>query len=109
MIWQEQRSNILYKLRMLWQRITRGFSDYEVFTFQQHFARWVVPRLKRTLELKQKIGIEICVEEWEEMISGFELVINNESGKIDRPGTIEFKALNKSLKLYHKLFWNLSY
>lgn len=107
MIWQKN-SPLSYKIKMLWQRITRGFSDYETYTFQEHFAKWIVPRLKHALGKKKSLGYSMPVGEWEKMIKGFEL-IDGESDNIYRPGTKEHEAVKESLQLLEKWFWGLSY
>ena len=109
MIWQKG-NGLRYKAKMIWQRFTRGFSDYEVYTFQKHFAGWMLPRLKRTLDRKKEIGFDIPTDKWERMIKGFELILDEDSwDAAHRAGTEEHEAIRDALRLFEKLFWQLSY
>lgn len=41
---------------MLFQRVFRGFDDYEVYRFEQNLAKWLSSRLKVTIKKKRKMG-----------------------------------------------------
>ena len=65
-----------FNLKMWWQRITRGWSDIEVWNLDDTVSKWIVPRLKafreETIGYPPDMGFEDWQTELDEMIFGFE-------------------------------------
>lgn len=68
--------DILFDIKMWWQRKTRGYSDLEIWNLDYTVSKWIVPRLKAFQEGTIGCPPEIEFDEWknelDEMIFGFE-------------------------------------
>lgn len=50
-------------LRRAWQRLTQGYTNYEVYEFHSCASRWMLPRLKAFRE--RKCGIPAVILDYE--------------------------------------------
>jgi len=58
---------MIYKLKGLWQRLTRGWDDSEAWNFNDTFLKWVVPRLKRLKEIEHGYINDTLLEAYNEI------------------------------------------
>lgn len=102
-----------WRIKQNWQKLTRGYSDEELWNLDSTICEWLLPRLKTFKE--KTIGFPLdfsSLEEWKEtiqkMIDAFELHI---SDLPDNLRTEEFKKESKliqeGLELFGKYFNNL--
>lgn len=87
------------------QREKKGWDDTETFALDVTFARFIIPRLKKLLELKQEYILmkEDEIQAIKDMISGFEIAANDEIE------TKNYHLVQRALFLFgawfHKLGW----
>lgn len=97
----------MFKLKMLWQKLMRGFSDEELWNLDDEFCKWIVPRL---IAFKKKnIGYPngMTWKQWQkkidQMIEGFsvkydELITRKKLKKSE-------KAMETFSKHWRSLWW----
>lgn len=93
------------KLKYLWQKLTRGFSDEITWNLNTELAKWLLPRLKRFKELANGYPPNLTPEEWEEnldkVIHALEIEVYEEDVKLwsmfsnDDAKTAYYKKLEK--------------
>lgn len=112
------RAPLKSKLKLLWQRLTRGFDNTELWNLDDTIAQFVLPRLKAFRNYTNGVPIEYnSLEEWQEaidkMIFFFESVIDNDwFWKADRTKEemLEHeKKMHEGLELFCKNYSNLWY
>ena len=68
--------DILFDIKMWWQRKTRDYSDLEIWNLDYTVSKWIVPRLKAfqlgTIGYPPEIEFDEWKHELDEMIFGFE-------------------------------------
>ena len=99
--------NIKWYLKQKYQKVTRGFSDEELWNLDYHFCKWLVPRLKAFKEKTQGYPPNLKTpEEWEEilqkMIDGFEIYTSDFENIEDVKKNT--KKTNSALSLFKKYF-----
>lgn len=69
------------RLRFLWQKVTRGFSDDELWNLDVTIARFVLPRLRRFRARTHGYPGGMTEEEWDdklrEMVWAFDRIAND--------------------------------
>lgn len=108
-----------------WQRLTRGWDDSEIWSLDNTFAGWIVPRLKRLRE--KKCGVPVMLlrdahdhtdeqykeaeDKWnsilDEMIEGFSIKpLNDETGDWSKEDQDKYDlAKNLFVKYLDNLWW----
>lgn len=99
--------NIVAKCRRVYQRMTRGYTDEEVWNFDYYHSKWVLPRLK---QLKENIhGHPTDLENQEEWMEILDKIIWAFENINDPPGPVysddydhgyEMKELDKGGLLF---------
>ena len=101
----------LRNIKFLWQRLTRGWSDDELWGLDFTIAKWLLPRLKGFKEQ----GCSFChpcdttPEEWKDMVDKMILTMElmkreGEQGFLEDH---EYKFVDEGLELFGKRFRNL--
>lgn len=102
-------------LKQKWQKLTRGYSDEELWNLDSTICKWILPRLKSFK--KQTIGYPHDfndIEEWKEtiqkMIDAFEIYSTDDlpdyafsTSSIEEEG----KRMKEGFELFSKYFRNL--
>lgn len=64
------------RIKFIWQKWTRGFSDEEMWNLDITISKFILPRLKRHFEINKSVPYGVDEAEWEEikkkMIIAFE-------------------------------------
>ena len=72
------------KIKYLYQRLTRGFSDEEVWEVDVTFANWIVPILKEFRKVMHGVPNGLTENSWRniinKMIIGFEIMSLKDEG-----------------------------
>lgn len=81
-------TDIMFNIKMWWQRKTRGWADTDIWNLETTAAEWILPRLKALRENTIGYPTELeSFESWEaildEMIFGFEFYLK-EGEEYDR-------------------------
>lgn len=88
-----------------WQRLTRGWSDYDTWNLDCTFAEFVIPRLKRYKDISGGGPLELSHAEWQEildkMILAFEQIADQFKYDMHDP------AVQEGLDLFRKYYFNL--
>ncbi len=75
------------KLRFLWQRLFRGWSDVDTWSLDIPVAKFVLPRLRRFKELNNGYPCDMSEKEWDgkidQMIEAFDLLLKIENGDVE--------------------------
>lgn len=96
------------KLRFLWQKLDRGWSDDEIWNLDISLAKLILPRLKRFKEIKGGYPGGMTLDKWEEilnqMIYAFEKSANRFEWDCDPEIT---KEVQKGLSLFAQYYGHL--
>lgn len=102
-------------IKQKWQKLTRGYSDKELWNLDSTFCKWIIPRLKAFKE--KTIGYPHdfnSLEEWKEtiqkMIDAFELYDTDLPSVFDSEKyTEENRIIKEGFELFGKylkcLWW----
>lgn len=89
-----------------YQTLTRGFSDKETWDLSLSLAKHILPRLKRFKEVHGSYPIGMTQKSWnaaiDDMIYAIEATTRD---SFDR--TVDYKRVNRGLKLFGKHFRDL--
>lgn len=55
------------RIKFIWQKWTRGFSDEEMWNLDITIAKFILPRIKRHFEINKSIPYGVEEVEWEEI------------------------------------------
>ena len=70
------------KMKFVWQRVTRGWSDEDTWSLDYTFCKWMLPRLKRFKKIANGYPDHMKPEEWDatidKMIYSMEVVLYDE-------------------------------
>lgn len=106
-------NEIFWYIKQKWQKLTRGFTDEELWNLDCTFIKWIIPRLKvfkeKTIGYPPDIN---SLEEWKEiiqkMIDAFEIY------SMDLPEYAysssheeDSKLMKEGFELFSKYFRNL--
>ncbi|KKN89773.1 hypothetical protein LCGC14_0236190 [marine sediment metagenome] len=98
------------KLRFLWQRLTRGWSDDNTWNLDIPIAKFVLPRLRRFKEINNGYPSGMTEEEWDEkidqMTEAFDLLIKTYDGDVDETVSTDMK-IDDGLELFGEHLRNL--
>lgn len=104
--------NIKWWIKNKYQKLTRGYSDEELWNLDVTIAEWIVPRLKTFKE--KKCGYPIGVsskEEWDEelqtMIQAFEYYLQDPFLVNAEERERQDKIIAKGFELFGKRIRNL--
>jgi len=61
--------NVVAKLKGLYQKVTRGFSDDITWDLDRQLAVWLLPRLKRFKELNNGYPDHLTPQEWDNKLT----------------------------------------
>lgn len=97
-------------LKMKYQKVTRGYTDYEIWNLDCTFIDWTLPRLKM-FKCKNKCHpIDLTAEEWDiildKMIKAFELY-RQEPGDDITQLKKDNRAIEEGFKLFGERMRNL--
>lgn len=99
--------DLKYKLRWFLQRLTRGYSDDEVWSFRYAHARWCLKRLRAFRAKMKTHPAELTPEQWWDyistMIEAFEIIERDDTDEIDR----EFGGVRRGLQLFADWYLHL--
>ncbi len=104
-------NKIIWNIKQKWQKLTRGYSDEELWNLDYYLSRWIIPRLKTFKE--QAVGFPPDLnskKEWEDIIEkiiiAFELYISYIPDTPEQASK-EGKQIREGLELFSKYFNNL--
>lgn len=87
------------------QREERGFDDTETWSLAWVIARFILPRLKRFKEAHCCYPPSLTMKKWDKklqkMIDGFEEMTKEDNFDVD------YKKVDKALKLFRKWYYDL--
>lgn len=98
-------------IKQKWQKLTRGYSDEELWNLDSTICKWLLPRLKTFKE--KTIGYPPDLKspkEWDEILEKIILALElYNSDLLDSPeqARIEGKQIKEGLELFGKYFGNL--
>ena len=98
-------------IKQKWQKLTRGYSDEELWNLDSTICKWLLPRLKTFKE--KTIGFPPTLnspEEWGDILEKIILALElHVSDLPDSPEQvrIECKQIEEGLELFGKYFCNL--
>jgi len=105
------------KLKFLKQRLTRGFSDEELWNLDCTLAEYILPRLKAFKEYHGSYPPDLTSKKWnkklDEMIWAFDAILHEEETMpaIDGGEKVKliayYKRRQKGLNLFSKYFMDL--
>lgn len=100
------------KIRLLWQRLTRGWDDSDTWSLDYTIAKFTLPRLKRFQELKMSHPAFLTIEEWDDVLNkiifALEVVIDDLDVKSDRELVNEdYVKMQEGLELLGAYFFHL--
>jgi len=105
------------RMKFLKQRLTRGFSDRELWSLDWTIAKFVLPRLKAFKDYRGTYPPDLTPEEWneklDEMIWAFDAILHEEETMpvIDGGEKVKIMAYlkrrDKGLKLFGKYLMDL--
>jgi len=109
-MWYHKARLVVRATRLLWQRITRGWSDKETWALDGYIARFAVPRLKRFRELTITHPQKFSDEEWDallgDMIYALEVSII-ELDDVVGPNGADWDRVERGLRAFGEEFRNL--
>lgn len=105
----------LRRLKHLWQRLTRGFPDSDLWSLDCTIARFVLPRLRRFRKRNHGYPPEMTSAEWDdlmdEMIWAFEWMLDDAHGMFGYEDHNKWQAdcdrAQKGLEAFGKYFMAL--
>lgn len=101
------------KLKYIFQKLIRGYSDDELWDLDDTLARYILPRLKRFREVNTNSYPGECgsLKRWyrklDKMIWAFDYVIRNKEYDDIKEIQKDNKRCQEGLELFGKYFWNL--
>ena len=102
--------DIKFNIKMKYQKLTRGYSDLEVWNLNDTFCIWILPRLKYFRKHTIAYPPDLTPEKWDEildkMILAFELYLDDsdDNYEIDKNGKYTIPDLEK-MKLEGEKIW----
>lgn len=104
--------NIKWWINNKYQKLTRGYSDEELWNLDSTFIEWILPRLKTFKEKNCGYPIEMSSkEEWDEeletMIQAFEYYLKGPFSVNAEEREREDKIIAKGFELFGKRIRNL--
>jgi hypothetical protein len=70
---------MLFRLRMLWQKLTMGYSDEEIWNLHITISEFVLPRLKEfKAQQPQYVELDDLYSSLDQMISAFQEIANDD-------------------------------
>ena len=102
--------DIKFNIKMKYQKLTRGYSDLEVWNLNDTFCIWILPRLKYFRKHTIAYPPDLTPEKWDEildkMILAFELYLDDsdDNYEIDKNGEYTIPDLEK-MKLEGEKIW----
>lgn len=61
----------MHRLKKLWQKLTRGWTDEETWDFEDSFLRWILPRMKRYRDIAIAFPAQFDPNKWLALIDEF--------------------------------------
>lgn len=58
-----------YRIIKLWQKLTRGYTDEEVWDLKTSISDFIIPRLERLQKIRHGYPADLTDEQWQEIIS----------------------------------------
>lgn len=102
---------VFWDIKQKWQKLTRGYSDEELWNLDSTICEWLLPRLKTFKE--KTIGYPPTLnspKEWNEILEKIILALELHNSDLpDSPeqARIEGKQIKEGLELFGKYFCNL--
>ena len=97
------------RLRFMWQRFSRGWSDDETWNLDHSLAKIIAPRLRRFRELNNGHPGTMSEEEWEEcldeMVWAFEYIADEGGNYVEN--TAQLERAERGLQLFAEHFSHL--
>lgn len=89
------------------QRMERGFDDSETWSLYTTIAKFIIPRLKRYIELTENriIQTEEEIIQLNKLLTAMELIVRNDG--IELFTQDEKKQVKEGVELLSKIFFNL--
>ena len=96
----------LYRLKMIYQKLTRGYSDNELWSLDVTTAKFLLPRLRRFKEMNMGYPSHLTEKGWldvqDAVIEAMETIVNED---IFSPGREERSAKSRhGLELFIQYF-----
>lgn len=102
---------VFWKIKQKWQKLTRGYSDEELWNLDSTICEWLLPRLKTFKE--KTIGYPPTLnslKEWKDILEKIILALELHNSDLpDNPeqARIEGKQIKEGFELFGKYFCNL--
>ena len=100
--------SIKRRFKYLWQRITRGFSDKELWNLDITIAKFIHPRLERLIEYQHGYPEGWGEQSWKgalkKMARAFEIIGTDDFWELDQKLDNEIK---EGLDLFRKYYFDL--
>lgn len=101
-------SNLKRKLKLFWQRITRGWDDSDTWALDATIALFALPRLKRFRQLTIGYPVGLTEGEWKRILNEIEWFLEKSSdGAIQLKDQEERERYKKAKLLWGEYFNSL--
>jgi hypothetical protein len=106
-----RQNSLFWCIKQKWQKLTRGYSDEELWNLDETICEWILPRLKAFKEKTFGYPPDLnSPKEWDElldkMILAFELHISDVPNSPEQARK-EGEQIEEGMKLFCKYFRNL--
>lgn len=103
-------SRFKYWYKNKYQKITRGYSDEELWNLDATFVRWMLPRLKAFKEKTQGYPCDVSEDEWNDILN--KIIKSFEVYMKDLPDDLEelrkdTETIKEGFKLFGERLYNL--
>jgi len=107
------------KIKLIFQKIFRGWSDEDTWSLYSTTARFLAPRLKKFKELNKKSEYggyppDITEEEWDDildkMILAFDQIVDDDELQLYESGeetAARYEKIHEGLDLFKKYYFDL--
>ena len=96
-------------IKQKWQKLTRGYSDEELWNLDYTICKWLLPRLKTFKEETNSYPSTLTSpKEWDDILEKIILALELHSS--DLPSNKEqtrSEQIREGFELFGKYFWNL--
>jgi len=100
---------VFWNIKQKWQKLTRGYSDEELWNLDSTICKWLLPRLKAFKE-KTNGYPTTSPEEWDTILEKIILALELHNSDLpDNPeqARIEGEQIKEGFELFGKYFRNL--
>lgn len=102
------RNNLESHVICIWQHVTRGFSDADLWNLDMTMAKFLFPRLKRYKEHSYSLPEPFTPDEWnailDKMIKAMDIIANGKWGMPSEQQEKLEKEVDEGLELFGKYF-----